>query len=110
MKGALFIFAGVVLAVSGQAVAIEQSLEVEVTPEELTLRNGQNFSLTARIRNVTTREENFQVWSCSNQQWMTDSTSVHMNEMPCTRNSLKRITLKPGAAYERELFLSVHVA
>jgi len=101
------------LSMSLATIAYSQGspLTVEIQPAQSTVKNDQDFLVATTIRNVGRDEQSLQIWSCSYPtQWKADKPSVHLRQVPCKKNSLEHVILKPGEAYERTLSIRVGAA
>ena len=84
-------------------------VEVKIATQKSSVGANQDISLTTVIRNVSKQDERFQVWSCSYpKQWMSDKpTLIRIPDVPCKKNDISLISLKPGETYRRELSIQI---
>lgn len=96
----------VLTSVASPACSQDPSIRAEVSVVRSSVNNGEAFSASTTIRNVGSGSRSLQVWSCSYpDQWTSDNPVVHVRAVPCKKNVIVRIELKPGETYARDLSL-----
>lgn len=91
----LFCFAGVV------AYGQDSSFRVDIKPTQTDVKNDQEFSVDAALRNITKKEKTINVWTCSYpKQWTADHPAIHVQVESCEQNTFTKIKLKAGEWYE----------
>ena len=86
----------------------DSSFMVEVKPTRTTVKCTESFRVSTAIRNNSNEEKSLNVWSCSySTQWSSDNPVVRIDGADCMKNGLGTVRLKPGEAYERELWIHV---
>ena len=103
---ALWFLAGFTASAAGGQL---QPLRAEIKLSQTVVKNNEDFSVTATIRNTGTHEEMLEVWTRSYpSQWRADSPAVKTNATDCLQNSAGMVPLSPGKTYTRQV--SVHLA
>lgn len=101
----------VLLAFSPARAEGEQSLKIDIKALQASVKNAQALPVSTKISNGGKDNRRLQIWSCSYpEHWKTDSASVEVEQVPCDKNALMEITLKPGDVYEKQLSVRVLVA
>ncbi len=86
----------------------DSSFQAVIKVTRTVVRDNETFFLVTAIRNASGVEQSLDVWDCSYPtQWTSDNPLVHINGVDCLQNSLAKIKLKPGSAYER--VVPVHI-
>lgn len=101
----MLFFAG--MAAYGQDLPIR----VEINVAQLTVKNNQEFPVSTTIRNVGRAELSLQIGSCSYpRQWIADNPAIRVASGYCMKDSITRVTLRSGEAYQRVFSMYVGVA
>ncbi|MEZ0224096.1 MAG: hypothetical protein ACAH83_06055 [Alphaproteobacteria bacterium] len=88
----------------------ETSLKIEIAALPPSVKNTEAVEVGTKIRNVGKDSRRLQVWSCSYpDHWQTDNAAAEVVQVPCDKNALIWIDVKPGEAYERQLTVRVSV-
>lgn len=98
----ILIFTGV--TAHGEA----SSIIVDIKMVDSTVKRNDDLPVSTTIRNVGTKEQSLQIWSCSYpEQWIVDNPIVHITAVSCNKNDVVHVRLKPGEAYERALSIRI---
>ena len=86
----------------------ETPLKVEIATLQPSVKNTEAVEVGTKIRNTGSDSRRLQVWSCSYpDHWQADNTAAEVVQVPCDKNALIWIDLKPGDAYERKISVRV---
>jgi hypothetical protein len=114
MRPSLTLLTATCLIMYGQLPSDGQGwpLKLEITPSETTVPNRQDFIAEAIIRNVSGEPQVLRTDMChyTDWNWLTDNPAVHVQgrpEIPCKKNRLVYVTLKPGEAFKKALTILV---
>ena len=95
------------------AQAQEASLRVEIDPDQASVMDGGELTVTTHITNTGSQDIALRVWTCSySDNWIDDSPFVDLVPWPCDENGLAKYVLKPGESlqnYENKLRLRIFV-
>jgi hypothetical protein len=84
----------------------EPIFRVEIKALQSPITNKEEFTVSTSIRNLSRDDQSLLIWSCSYpQQWVADNPDIHITDVPCKKNDVIRIELKPGETYDRPLAL-----
>jgi hypothetical protein len=110
-------WAVVVVLMSATSTADGQDLrlKVEITTSQTAVHNNQDFIVDTVIRNISKEEQVLQTNMCyyGDWNWQTDNRAVHVKEagreIPCEKNPIMHVHLKPGEVFKRasSIFVSV---
>lgn len=76
------------------------SLQVEIKPALVTVRQNEDFSVETAIRNTGSQPETIEVWSCSYpRQWTLENQAGKVKQIGCKKNYVEQVKLNPGEAY-----------
>jgi len=70
--------------------------QLEIKLAQTTVKNNEDFSLSAIIHNTGNEEKVIRVWSCGHSQWTADNPSVLGSPEVCAKNILLKERIKPG--------------
>jgi hypothetical protein len=77
------------------------SIIVDIKVASFTVKADEYLPVSATIRNVGTKEQSLQMWSCSYpEQWAVDNPIIHLMAVSCNKNVVVHVRLKPDEAYE----------
>lgn len=68
---------------------------------------SDDFYVKARIINVSNEVQEFEIWSCGDMHWQTDSSLITRGPSVCRENVPNKITLKPGESHQDYVRLDV---
>lgn len=90
--------------------AEEPVLNVFVKMDQTTLQHDMLLRVKAGIRNKGATTITLQLWSCSfHEHWIADVPFVNVQVLPCRKNVLNEVILKPGEMREYDLTLRVQM-
>lgn len=89
-------------------------LKLEIKTSETVVHNNRIFVVNMTIRNSSNVEQVLQTSQCSfgDWNWATDTPIVHVKQpeiLPCKKNPVVYVKLKPGETYEKALSTRVSV-
>lgn len=87
-------------------------LKVEIKQAQTAVKNNEDFSVVASIRNVSSEEQELMVSYCVHcMNWIADSPLVHLNSTDaCLKTPSSRFTVKPGEVYKMSVLARVVLA
>lgn len=86
------------------------TLKVAIQSGQKSIKNRATFPVTTKIQNVGREIQMLHIWSCSyDAHWITDSPFAHVLPIPCEKNALIEVRLKPGEVYKQDLNIRVSV-
>jgi hypothetical protein len=89
------------------ALAASSPLRIEIQTAQQTVKMGAPFPVVTKIKNISEDAVTLQIWICSyGQNWIIDNSFMHISPIPCGKNYLESVRLKPGEVYTRELPVS----
>ena len=104
--------AAIYLSLSVASVAHSQDslLKSEIEAAHPVAKNGQEFIMHTRVRNVSGEDRLFEFSTCSYpEQWIADDSQVHIRTVHCKENPVEEMNLKPGEAYRQALHVRISI-
>jgi len=87
------------------------TLKITIQTKMASVKEGDIFPVTTLLQNVGKGIQTLHLWNCSyNEHWITDNPKVNVVEIPCNKNFIQGVTLKPGESHKRELNLRADLA
>ncbi len=107
----LLLLALLAAGVGNVALAVSvPTLKVTIQSEQKSIKNGNTFSMTTKIKNVSREVQILHIWLCSyDDHWITDSPFARVKGISCDKNFLKELSLKSGEIYKRDLTIRIDV-
>jgi hypothetical protein len=109
LAGGLIFFLGSIFAADATTDSVSGTnaaspFKITVTPRKTHVQVGESFVVGLEVKNVSSTNQSFKVWSCSwYENWVSSNPVVQIKSWACTENCPIEIKLAPGESFKEEL-------